>query len=144
MHKESTGTALVTPDAALLWTDGRYFLQAEQELSSDWTLMRSGQPDVPTLEEWITANLPESAVLGIDASVHSVDDALALTAALDAAKRALSLRPIDNLVDAIWGGDRPPLPTRLRPPARQILPPRWQRPSPASRSLPWTWRHRAT
>ena len=37
----SAGTALITADAALLWTDGRYFLQAEQELGADWTLMRS-------------------------------------------------------------------------------------------------------
>ena len=33
---------VVTDDEALLWTDGRYFVQAEEELSEDWTLMRSG------------------------------------------------------------------------------------------------------
>lgn len=43
-------TALVTPDKALLWTDGRYFLQAEQELSADWTLMKAEEPGVPTME----------------------------------------------------------------------------------------------
>ena len=46
----SSGTALVTLDDALMWTDGRYFLQAEQELSEDWTLMKSEEPDVPTME----------------------------------------------------------------------------------------------
>lgn len=46
----SNGTALVTPDKALLWTDGRYFLQAEQELSAEWTLMKSEEPGVPTIE----------------------------------------------------------------------------------------------
>jgi Xaa-Pro aminopeptidase len=35
---------LVLADRALLWTDGRYFLQASQELSADWTLMKSGEP----------------------------------------------------------------------------------------------------
>uniref|UniRef100_K3WRL6 Creatinase N-terminal domain-containing protein n=1 Tax=Globisporangium ultimum (strain ATCC 200006 / CBS 805.95 / DAOM BR144) TaxID=431595 RepID=K3WRL6_GLOUD len=40
----SNGTALVTPDKALLWTDGRYFLQAENELSAEWTLMKSEEP----------------------------------------------------------------------------------------------------
>lgn len=41
----SAGTALVLGDGrALLWTDGRYFLQAAQELSADWTLMKSGEP----------------------------------------------------------------------------------------------------
>lgn len=46
----SNGTALVTSDKALLWTDGRYFLQAEQELSAEWTLMKSEEPGVPTIE----------------------------------------------------------------------------------------------
>lgn len=39
----SAGTALITLDMALLWTDGRYFLQASQELSTSWTLMKSGK-----------------------------------------------------------------------------------------------------
>lgn len=47
----SAGTALVTPDRALLWTDGRYFLQAEAELGAEWSLMRAGEPDVPTLHQ---------------------------------------------------------------------------------------------
>ena len=42
-------TALVTHDEALLWTDGRYFLQAEQELGPEWTLMRGGSPASPSL-----------------------------------------------------------------------------------------------
>ena len=37
----SAGVALVTQEDALLWTDGRYFLQAEDQLGPDWTLMRS-------------------------------------------------------------------------------------------------------
>ena len=51
----SAGTAVVTADAALLWTDGRYFLQAEQELSPHWTLMRQLQPGVPTIEAWLAS-----------------------------------------------------------------------------------------
>lgn len=42
--------ALVTQEKALLWTDGRYFLQAEKELSKEWTLMKSEEPEVPTIE----------------------------------------------------------------------------------------------
>ena len=45
------GLALVTATAALLWTDGRYFLQATQQLSSDWKLMRVGED--ASVEEWI-------------------------------------------------------------------------------------------
>ena len=42
----SAGTALVLNDKALLWTDGRYFLQASQELSSLWLLMKSGESGI--------------------------------------------------------------------------------------------------
>ena len=43
----SAGTAVVTTSAAALWTDGRYFLQAEAQLGPDWTLMKAGTPGVP-------------------------------------------------------------------------------------------------
>ena len=46
----SAGTAVVTPTRALLWTDGRYFLQASKQLSADWTLMKAGLKDTPTIE----------------------------------------------------------------------------------------------
>jgi Xaa-Pro aminopeptidase len=46
----SAGTAVVTPTRALLWTDGRYFLQASQQLSEEWTLMKAGLPETPTIE----------------------------------------------------------------------------------------------
>ena len=49
-----TGTAatvVVTPDKALLWTDGRYFLQASQELGKEWTLMKAGTPGCPDVGE---------------------------------------------------------------------------------------------
>ncbi|KAN0123667.1 Creatinase, partial [Lactarius tabidus] len=50
----SAGTAIVTKDKAYLFTDGRYFLQAEQQLDKNWTLMKQGLPDVPTWQESIT------------------------------------------------------------------------------------------
>ncbi len=45
------GVAVITRDKALLWTDGRYFLQATQQLSSSWKLMRIGED--PPLESWL-------------------------------------------------------------------------------------------
>ena len=78
----SAGTVLVTREEALLWTDGRYFLQAEKELSDEWTLMRMNQEAVPTLEDWLSANLPEGGLLGIDPYVHSIADAEKLQAAV--------------------------------------------------------------
>lgn len=52
----SAGTAVITMDDAGLWTDGRYFLQAEAELSgSGIELMKEGMAEVPTPEEYIEA-----------------------------------------------------------------------------------------
>ena len=56
----SAGTLAVTPDAAALWTDGRYFLQAEAQLAgSGIELMREGTAGVPTLIEWLQSCLPQ-------------------------------------------------------------------------------------
>ncbi len=42
----SSGTAVVTKDSAAVWTDGRYFLQAEDELDCNWILMKQGEAGV--------------------------------------------------------------------------------------------------
>ena len=47
------GTAVVTANEAALWTDGRYWLQAETEMDENWTLMRSFMPDTPSEGEWL-------------------------------------------------------------------------------------------
>lgn len=47
--KGSAGTALVTRERALMWTDGRYYLQSSQEMDANWTLMKDGLPDTPSL-----------------------------------------------------------------------------------------------
>lgn len=52
--------------AAALWTDSRYFAQAENQLSNDtWTLMKMGMPGVPRMEEWLVATLPPNSRVGI-------------------------------------------------------------------------------
>ena len=51
----SAGTLLIGEDFAGLWTDGRYFLQAEAELTgSDILLFKSGQPNVPTINQFLS------------------------------------------------------------------------------------------
>ncbi len=67
----SAGTAVVTLTEALLWTDGRYFNQASKELSSEWTLMRAGQPGVPTINQWLAKNIPSGKCVGVDAFLIS-------------------------------------------------------------------------
>lgn len=57
---------------ALLWTDGRYHLQAHQQLSKGWTLMKAGKPSVPSPGEFLAKRLPKKSRVGIDPFVHSV------------------------------------------------------------------------
>lgn len=63
----SAGTAVFTKDKAGLWTDGRYFIQAEQELSgSGIALYRTGEPDVDTIREFLEKELPSGGTIGFD------------------------------------------------------------------------------
>eukprot|EP00957_Ditylum_brightwellii_P129335 9866261-Ditylum_brightwellii.AAC.1 len=58
----SAGTALVTRDKALLWTDARYFVQTENQLDGDlWSLMKMYEPGVPEVNDWISENLDASS-----------------------------------------------------------------------------------
>jgi len=61
----TSGLALVTKNEALLWTDGRYFLQAEQELSDQWKLMRIGED--PAVDIWIA----DVSDLASDTNIHT-------------------------------------------------------------------------
>lgn len=44
----SYGDAIVTMEKAVLWTDGRYHLQADEEMDCNWLLMREGHKNIPT------------------------------------------------------------------------------------------------
>ena len=63
----SAGTAVVTSEKAGLWTDSRYFLQAEIQLAgSDFVLFKDGLPETPSIREWLVEILPSGSVVGID------------------------------------------------------------------------------
>lgn len=97
----SAGTAVITHSEALLWTDGRYFLQAEKQLSSDWKLMRSGDKGVPDIVEWISSNLKEGQTVGIDAWLYSASQAKTLIKSLQAKKiNLISFK--ENPMDQVW------------------------------------------
>ena len=54
----SAGTAVIMQDMAGLWTDGRYFIQAAQQLEgTPVTLFKMGEPDVPTIHKFLEENL---------------------------------------------------------------------------------------
>jgi Xaa-Pro aminopeptidase len=106
----SSGDALVTMKAAGLWTDSRYYLQAERELrNSEFTLFKWGMPGVPSWQEWAAGNLKPGAALGLDPRLIAHRDFASLEKAL--AGKSIRLKPIgQNLVDAIWK-ERPAAPT---------------------------------
>ena len=69
----SAGTALVTDKEAILWTDGRYFLQAEKQLQgTPFVLYKMGEPGVPTLTEYLAKELKDGDKLGFDGKVVSL------------------------------------------------------------------------
>ena len=63
----SAGTVVITPEKAILWTDGRYFLQAEKELSTSCVeLYKMGEENVPTTFEYIENEVPVGSKIGFD------------------------------------------------------------------------------
>jgi len=105
----SAGYAVVTLTDAALFTDGRYFLQASQQLDSNWTLMKQGLPDVPTWQEYVVKALPAGSRVGIDPTLMTVVDARNLTESLGAVGSVLA--PVEkNLVDVVWGDAKPARP----------------------------------
>ena len=63
----SAGTLVVMEDEAALWTDGRYFIQAQEQLrDTSILLMKAGQPGVPTIAEYLQEKLQESVKVGFD------------------------------------------------------------------------------
>ncbi|KAM7520230.1 hypothetical protein LguiB_019192 [Lonicera macranthoides] len=100
----SAGLALITKNEALLWTDGRYFLQATKELSEQWKLMRSGED--PAVDTWIADNLPKDAAVGVDPWCVSVETAQKWESAFT--KKQQKLVPTStNLVDQVWKNQPP-------------------------------------
>ena len=101
----SAGTAVITADSAGLWTDGRYFIQAEKDLSqSDVTLYRMGEPDVPTIETYLEITLPPNGTLGFDGRVMSMEEGLAYQEKF--AHKNVRMEDRYDLIDSIWE-DRP-------------------------------------
>lgn len=98
----SAGDLAVTLNSAGLWTDSRYYLQAEQQLEgSGITLFKMGLPDIPSLRAWLNTELNAGDNVGIDPRVFSYDEAKKLQDFLH--NRNIHLTAIDsNLVDEIW------------------------------------------
>ena len=103
----SAGTLLVSKDWAGLWTDGRYFLQAADQLAgSGIELMKMGEPGVSTLNDYLEKHLQQGNALAFDGRVVSTRQEMGLRKLAE--KCGASIACEDDLVGEIWT-DRPAL-----------------------------------
>ena len=103
----SAGTLVVTADEAALFTDGRYFIQAENQLAgSGITLMKSGEPNVPTVKKYVEDSLPDGGTIGFDGRVvtAATGDSYAAISEGKGGKVSCGI----DLADKVWK-DRPAL-----------------------------------
>ncbi len=112
----SAGTAVITMSEAGLWTDGRYFIQAEAQLEGTTvTLYKMGEEGVPTVDEYIEKTLKDGETLGFDGRVVNGTWGKKLEGIVE--KKNGKMAVDEDLIDIIWT-DRPELskePVRILP-----------------------------
>ncbi|XP_070568022.1 xaa-Pro aminopeptidase 1-like isoform X1 [Ptychodera flava] len=110
----SAGLAIVTHNESAVWTDGRYFLQAEQQLDCGWILMRSGETGTPSQSEWLIDVLPSGTAgdpskVAFDPTLLSLSTYNSYKDAFEKSGKHIEMYPHeDNLIDIVWTTDRPP------------------------------------
>lgn len=101
----SAGTAVVTPEHAILWTDFRYYLQAEKQIGDSlFKLFKMGEPDVPDYRKWLINTLKSGDTIGIDGNVFSMTDVKKTKAMLEA--KGFLLDTNIDFINTLWT-DRP-------------------------------------
>lgn len=103
----SAGTLVVLREAAYLWTDGRYYIQAAKELEGrPITLMKQGQPDVPDIAEFLNSVLKDKNILAFDGRTLNTNFVLDLRNRISA-----SIEIVSNvdLIQNVWS-ERPAMP----------------------------------
>ncbi len=118
----SAGTAVVTLDEAALWTDSRYFIQAEMELRSSsrsqselgqnggFVLMKEGLPETPTITEWLLRKMSvaNGRVVAVDGMVINYSEAVQMGKELR--KIGVTLRTDYDIAKRLWT-NRPAIPS---------------------------------
>ncbi|MGI5958866.1 MAG: aminopeptidase P family protein [Massiliimalia sp.] len=103
----SAGTLAVTLTGSALWTDGRYFIQAQRQIEdSEIQLMRQGEPGVPSISEWLLEQLEDGTVMGLDGMTNSAGFVQELSDVLG--KKNITIHSLD-LIPTVWA-DRPAMP----------------------------------
>lgn len=104
----SAGTVVITAEDACLWTDGRYYIQAEKELSGTGIrLFRDGEAGVPSWKEYLAQTLRAGDTVGFDELLFSASESEAMRDAFE--KKGIWMKTAD-LVSQIWK-DRPAIPS---------------------------------
>ncbi|KAL7706207.1 metallo-peptidase Clan MG Family M24 [Lotmaria passim] len=104
----SAGTVLITMDKALLWTDGRYWIAAMEELYSEFELMKLGKLEVPSIEDWITDNLGAAAAIGLCPYLVTV-------AEWERLRKKINLHPVANIVQEMMPPEKSAQKMYVRP-----------------------------
>ena len=104
----SAGTAVITPDDGGLWTDSRYFIQAEEQLTdTGLKLFKERMPETPSIPQWLCRVLKKGERVGIDGYTTSLQTVNELRNELSA--YGIEVVMIEDPYKTIWN-DRPDLP----------------------------------
>uniref|UniRef100_A0A8C7ZP77 X-prolyl aminopeptidase (aminopeptidase P) 2, membrane-bound n=1 Tax=Oryzias sinensis TaxID=183150 RepID=A0A8C7ZP77_9TELE len=101
----SAGTAVVTQSKAVLWTDSRYWVQAERQMDCNWELEKDAS--ISSVAEWLMSELPPGSPVSFDPFLFSLETYQNYASYLESSSLHLEPKAV-NLVDVVWG-DRPPL-----------------------------------
>ena len=97
----SAGIVVVTLDKALLWTDSRYFIQAEKEIAgTEYQLMKLETPGTPDFMEWLEVNMDENNRVGVDSSSISISLFDSLSKQLS--EKNIRLEATEDLISPLW------------------------------------------
>ncbi|KAL6264379.1 hypothetical protein P5V15_004492 [Pogonomyrmex californicus] len=104
----SAGEAVVTINKAVLWTDGRYHVQANHQLDCNWILMKRGEHEVPTITEWLIQEFQNRSEVRIGANPKLISAFTWEAWEVEFANSSVRLVAVRNdLVDLIWQVGRP-------------------------------------
>lgn len=97
----TNGTAVITPDMALCWTDSRYFIQATEQLrGTGFSMMAEDGPEAVSLVDWLTEHVPAGKTVGIDGMTFSISAAQRMQQEL--ADNGINFNDNFPLFDYIW------------------------------------------
>jgi Xaa-Pro aminopeptidase len=104
----SAGTLVVTQKNAALWTDSRYFIQAEMQLSDTGIeLCKVGMPETPDIQSWLALNIKQNSTVASNGLLISLSTQRTLSENLN--EKKFKVRFDIDLICKIWD-DRPPIP----------------------------------